>query len=84
MKKITLIAVALIAVSFASCKKAKTCTCTSSNNYNSSVDVSTTSFDKTSGSSADAACPKSTITTDTYSSGGGTVNRIRTTTCTLS
>ena len=91
MKKITLIAVALIAVSFASCKKAKTCSCTttytttttsgsfSSTSSSSTTDV--TSYDKISSGDANVLCPKTT--TDTYSSGSNT-NHVDTKTCTLS
>lgn len=82
MKKITLIAFALIAVSFGSCKKAKTCTCTTSSNGN--VDITTVSFDKTSSGSANAACPKSVTTTDVQSSSGFSQTNVRTTTCVLS
>ena len=72
MKKITLIAVAFIAVSFASCKKAKTCSCTSTNNG-----TTVTSYDKISSSDANKLCPKQT--TSTNSNGNVDI-----TTCTLS
>lgn len=87
MKKITLIAVALIAVSFASCKKAKTCTCSTTNTTtNNGVSYSTsttdvTSYDKISSSDANIMCPKTT--TDTYTSGSSTTH-VDTKTCTLS
>ena len=87
MKKITLIAVALIAVSFASCKKAKTCSCsttyTSTNNgvsySTSSTDV--TSYDKLSSGDINVMCPK--MTTDTYNTGSSTTH-VDKRTCTLS
>ena len=90
MKKITLIAVAFIAVSFASCKKAKTCSCTTTNSStNNSVTVSTsssdvTSYDKLSSGDVNALCPKTT--TDSYTTGGGngTTQHTDTRTCTLS
>ena len=63
MKKITLIAVAFIAVSFASCSKAKTCTCTSTNN-GSSGGTTVTSYDKISSGDANKLCPKTTTHTD--------------------
>ncbi len=53
MKKIVIIAVAALAVSFASCKKEKTCTCTDPNG-----DKTVTSLDKVSSGDANAACPK--------------------------
>ena len=64
MKKITLIAAAFIAVSFASCSKAKTCTCTKTITNGNGTTTTTTdvkSFDKMSSGDANAACPKSTI-----------------------
>ena len=85
MKKITLIAVALIAVSFASCKKAKTCTCTTTDTYtNGGVSYSTTntnvtSYDKISSGDANKLCPK----TETYTDSANN-NEVKTTTCTLS
>lgn len=91
MKKITLIAVALIAVSFASCKKAKTCTCsttktttTTSGGFSttsSSVSSDVTSYDKISSGDANILCPKTT--TDTYNTGSNT-SHVDTKTCTLS
>lgn len=62
MKKITLIAAAFIAVSFASCSKAKTCTCTTTitNGNTTSTTTDVKSFDKMSSGDANAACPKST------------------------
>ena len=60
MKKITLIAAAFIAVSFASCSKAKTCTCTT--NYgNGSSTTQVTSYDKISSGDANAVCPKTQV-----------------------
>ncbi len=55
MKKITIIAVAALAVSFASCKKARTCTCTDSS---SSTYQSVTTYEKMSSSTANVVCPK--------------------------
>ncbi len=72
MKKITLIAAAFIAVSFASCSKAKTCSCSSSNNG-----TTVTSYDKIPSSDANKLCPKQRTTT----SSNGNVDI---TTCTLS
>lgn len=62
MKKITLIAAAFIAVSFASCSKAKTCTCTSTSGNTTYTDV--TSYDKIGSSSANIACPKTRTRTN--------------------
>lgn len=64
MKKITIIAVAALAVSFASCKKAHTCTCTQGTN------TTVTTMDKVSTGDAHAACPKSS--TYSYTSGSQT------------
>lgn len=65
MKKITLIAAAFIAVSFASCSKAKTCTCTTSTTKNGVTQTTTevTSYDKISSGDANAVCPKTTTST---------------------
>lgn len=65
MKKITLIAAAFIAVSFASCSKAKTCTCTTTDTQNNVTTTTTevTSYDKISSGDANAVCPKTTTST---------------------
>lgn len=65
MKKITIIAVAALAVSFASCKKAKTCTCTASGTGWTNTD--TYSYDKVSKGTANALCPKTRVYTDSNS-----------------
>ncbi len=86
MKKITLVAAAFIAVSFASCSKAKTCSCsTTYTTTNSGVSYSTTStdvtsYDKLSSGDINVMCPKTT--TDTYSNGSNA--HVDTKTCTLS
>ena len=86
MKKITIIAVALIAVSFASCKKAKTCSCsttytkTNSGISVSSVSTDVTSYDKISKEDANILCPKTSTTTDP----NGGSPKVWATTCTLS
>jgi len=62
MKKITLLAVAALAISFASCKKDYKCVCTTSSG---STTVESTSTAKTSKKSATAWCeagPKTTTT----------------------
>lgn len=87
MKKITLIAAAFIAVSFASCSKAKTCSCTTtSTSTNSGVSTSTsssevTSYDKISSSEANKRCPKTDTQTSNY---GNNTQDVNTKTCTLS
>ena len=87
MKKITLIAAAFIAVSFASCSKAKTCSCsTTDTTTNNGVSYSTTSsdvtsYDKLSSGDINVMCPKTT--TDTYNTGSNTTH-VNTKTCTLS
>ncbi len=70
MKKITLIAIAFVAVSFASCKKDYTCTCSYTGG---GTDVTKM---KTSKSSAQAHC---TSGTSTFGTGGANVK-----TCSLS
>ena len=84
MKKITLIAAAFIAVSFASCSKAKTCTCSTSQTYNGTAygntATSVTSMDAVSSGDANVVCPKTDTQTQTNS--GGTY--VQTRTCTLS
>lgn len=99
MKKITLFAFAIAALSFASCKKARTCTCTNSDtttyNYSTGTapaaststsgytDVSTTKLSK---KAAKAWCTSGTMVyTDTQSSSGGTygATTTRVETCTL-
>lgn len=84
MKKITLIAVAFIAVSFASCSKAKTCTCTTTQTYNGisygNTTTSTTSMEAISSGDANVICPKSETNTTANSSGSD----VSTKTCVLS
>ncbi len=84
MKKITLIAVAFIAVSFASCSKAKTCTCTTTQTYNGNAYGNTgtdvTSMDAVSSGDANVVCPKTDVSTQTTSSG----TYVSTKACTLS
>lgn len=62
MKKITIIAIAALAVSFASCKKAQTCTCTYSSGTYTSTETYT--YDKVSKGTANALCPKTRVYTD--------------------
>ena len=78
MKKITLLAIAFIAVSLASCSKAKNCTCTSSDGSLTTTNV--TSYDKIGSSNANIACPKSRSNTSNTSGSSKTVLE----TCTLS
>lgn len=63
MKKITLLAAVIIAVSFASCKKAKTCTCTDNSGFKT-----VTVTDKISKSDANLLCPKTTSSKSTSGS----------------
>lgn len=74
MKKITIIVVAALAVSFASCKKAKTCTCSDT------FGTYTETFDKVSSSTANSKCP----TTVTHSSTNGGTTTSSSYTCKLS
>lgn len=76
MKKITLLAVAFVAVSFASCKKEYKCVCTTTTSFGSTSYVSeTTTTAKSSKKAATAWCdaaPKSTTTVNGVSQTGGT------------
>ena len=84
MKKITLLAAVVIAVSFASCKKAAKCECTRSMTSTSTdgvsgtpsnaVTVSTREISKTSKKTAAAICGNSTeVTTSSFTNfSGGT------------
>lgn len=56
MKKITLLAIAAVAFSFASCKKDYTCTCTYTSTGSSVSWTSTTILKDASGKSAKANC----------------------------
>lgn len=76
MKKITLIAIAFVAVSFASCKKDYTCTCTSPGSTGTSV----TKIIGVSKKAAKANCVSSTST----SSSNGNTGSAYVQTCTLS
>lgn len=78
MKKITILAVAALAISFASCKKDRTCTCTSTTTYTvggSSTGSSVVKHKKISKGAGKAVCH------DTEQTGTGYTE---TTTCTLS
>lgn len=70
MKKITILAVALVAISFASCKKERTCECTSTSTSGSTTTTTTQTikFEKVSSGDAKAMCQKTTRVT-TPSSG---------------
>ena len=76
MKKITLIAIAFSAITFASCKKDYTCTCTTSGS-------STASVTKIIGVSKKAATANCVSTTKTTTSNGST-GSAQVETCTLS
>lgn len=75
MKKLTLLAVAFVAVSFASCKKDYTCTCTTTGSTTASV----TKIIGVSKKAAQANCVSGT-TTNTDASGSS----VYTKSCTLS
>ena len=70
MKKLTILSVAFLAISFASCKKDHTCTCTSSSTVPGSTS-STTEYTIVKAKKGDAkrACVK---TTNDYTFGGST------------
>lgn len=78
MKKITLFALALVAISFASCKKDRVCTCTTTGSFGTTKDVTT--FYKAKKSDAREMCIGSQTET-TYSN--GSVNTGNKTTCEL-
>lgn len=65
-----MLAVAALAISFASCKKERTCECTvtSTNGSNTSTSTYTTKYEKVSGGDAKHMCQKTSQTT-TPSSG---------------
>lgn len=72
MKKITLLAVAALAISFASCKKDYKCVCTSTT---SGITIETTTTAKSTKKSATAWCdaaPKATTTVGGTAVTGGT------------
>ena len=76
MKKITLLAVACVAISLASCKKDRDCECTSTNTYSNGTSTtspaSTTTIKKVSKGEAKTLCSKRVAVytdasgTDTY------------------
>ncbi|MES2513324.1 MAG: hypothetical protein V4580_04240 [Bacteroidota bacterium] len=92
MKKITLLAAVLVAVTFASCKKEKTCSCTvSESNSNTTYfpnPTSTTSYEvkygKMKKGEANQVCPTSnTDVVNNNESGNFANTKTTTTTCTL-
>ena len=69
MKKITLFAVAALAISFASCKKERTCECTYTNTGSNVVShTSSTTLSKIKKSEAKTLCQKQS---STYNYSGG-------------
>lgn len=63
MKKITLLSFALVAISFASCKKDRTCTCTTTDNSpGATTSEYTVVYHKISKSNAKAACMSLEVT----------------------
>ena len=76
MKKLTLLSVALVAISFASCKKDYTCTCTSTGSSTASV----TKIIGVSKKAAQANCASYVRTTTSSGGGSGVSDQ----TCTLS
>lgn len=91
MKKITLLAVAALAISFASCKKDRTCTCTvtpvsSTTNGVASTNLGSASTDVmvfTKVTKKGAAC-NSGESTDTYVNGASTTVTVKKSDCKLS
>jgi hypothetical protein len=59
MKKITLLAVAFVAISFASCKKYRTCECTFTDSNGQTETMSVTSTTKMTKKDAKAQCESS-------------------------
>lgn len=78
MKKITILAVAALAISFASCKKDRTCTCVISNSGSSNTSTDVTTMTKVSKKTGTANCTSGT-TYDAASPGF-----VQTRKCTLS
>ncbi len=67
MKKITILSIALIALSLASCKKERTCTCVTTDNDPASAGASSTKtivYKKITKANAKAACMSIDITPD--------------------
>lgn len=61
MKKVTIIALVLVASSFAACKKQRVCTCTYSNSGSSNTYTQVSTFDKVSKKTANANCTSGTV-----------------------
>ena len=88
MKKITLLAAAFVAITFASCKKDRTCSCTTTD---VSTDLTGTTTDVSSKKTVIAKASKSTArvnclsftTTYSYTFFGSTTNVVSTTDCKL-
>jgi len=66
MKKITILAVAIVAINFASCKKDRDCECTTTTTSSSGTTTTSpaqvTTLKEVSGSDAKSLCQKSTMT----------------------
>jgi len=60
MKKITMVAAVALAISFASCKKERSCTCTYSNSGSSNTYTEIKTYDKVSKKTAAADCTSGT------------------------
>ncbi len=84
MKKITLLAVAFVAITFASCKKDRTCECTYTQTGTTNVtsNTSTTVFKKIKKSDAKYFCTKQ-VNTSTYTSANTTTSNGYTSDCKL-
>lgn len=84
MKKITLMAAVIVAASFASCKKDRTCECTYTTSGTSNVTshTSSTVITKVKKSDAKYLCTKDTQT-NSYTSGGSTNSSTSTSDCKL-
>lgn len=78
MKKTVIIAVATLALSFASCKKDRTCTCTYSNAGSSNTDTQITTYSKVTKKAARVNCTSGTSYDQSYPA------NIQTRNCTLS
>lgn len=81
MKKITVLAVAALAISFASCKKDRTCTCTTT--YSNGDKFVTTYKAKSSKKQGEAWCTAGQNATSTYN-GTAVTNTGPAATCVLS
>lgn len=89
MKKLSILAIAVLALSFASCKKDRTCTCTNTSTTTgpsgstTTTDASAATFTKVSKKAGRVNC-LSTKSTSSQTIGGDTYTTVSENNCTLS